>query len=908
MYWFAGRRVLKEALASLRRGEGLPGETKVLLVLDQFEQWLHARRDDEDTELLQALRQCDGGRVQCVLLVRDDFWMAVTRFFDDLEIGLIKGDNVAAVDLFDARHARRVLVAFGRAYGSLPEGYGQTTDEQRQFLDQAVSGLMEEGKAVCVRLALFAEMVKGKTWTPATLRDIGGAAGIGVTFLEETFSSDAAVPKHRLHQKAARAVLNALMPEMGTDIKGCMRSSDELRDASGYADRQREFGELVHILDSELRLITPADPESVEADGEPPAHVGPEGKYYQLTHDYLVPSLRDWLTRKQKETRRGRAELRLAERSALWNVKPENRLLPAWWEYLNIRLLTNKQSWTEPQRRMMDKAGRFHGLRWGVALLLLVGITVGGQWYLAIQREREERMVQDNNQKRAESLVEAVLTAPPDAVPYAIQNLSVLREYAEPILRTRFEDASLEVTQRLHVAYALAEFDTFDFAFPFAGLKDASPGECPNVVRALQDAPNAWLSALDGHNKTANANKDWPFKARLVIVALHLGSLSPAADMLEFENRPDPIQRTVFIETFVNWHGDLEQLKQHITETEHTALLSGISLAVGSVEGIVPTAQAEWESLLTDWYSSQPDGGTHSAAGWALRKWNGTEPPIDDARVRGKERGWIVTDQTGLAMIRIPAGQFERSVHQFERRIGRGNEKKRQVFQITQDFLLSDREITIGLFRQFVDDEEYEGEKPKWEGEHKFPGATTAHPVQEVNWYDAVMFCNWLSWKEDLTPCYVLSDRRKDEFGREECEVEIIIGADGFRLPTEAEWEYACRAGTTTQFSFGDDEVFLARYGIYMLNSNAQAARVGTRLCNAWGLFDMHGNVREWCWDSWGDFGAEVRDTDGSYRVYRDGCWGDGAWICQSSFRNRWEPAHRVGAQGFRVASVPSRK
>ncbi len=120
---------------------------------------------------------------------------------------------------------------------------------------------------ISVRLALFAEMVKGKPWTPATLRAVGGTQGVGVTFLEETFSAATAPPEHRLHQKAAQAVLKALLPQTGTDIKGQMRSVEELRDASGYADRPRDFDDLIRILDPELRLITPTDPEGVVGDG-----------------------------------------------------------------------------------------------------------------------------------------------------------------------------------------------------------------------------------------------------------------------------------------------------------------------------------------------------------------------------------------------------------------------------------------------------------------------------------------------------------------------------------------------------------------------------------------------------------------------------------------------------------------
>src|SRR5262249_49744502 len=199
--------------------------------------------------------------------------------------------------------------------------------DQESFLDRAIAGLAQDGRIISVRLALFAEMVKGKPWTPATLREVGGTEGIGVTFLEETFGSPQANPKHRLHQKAAQAVLKALLPETGTDIKGQMRLETELRAASGYTGRPRDFDDLNHILDAELRLIPPTDPEGATAEVQTARPGG--ARCYQLTHDYLVHSLRGWLTRKQRETRRGRAELRLAERAALWNVKPENRLLPS---------------------------------------------------------------------------------------------------------------------------------------------------------------------------------------------------------------------------------------------------------------------------------------------------------------------------------------------------------------------------------------------------------------------------------------------------------------------------------------------------------------------------------------------------------------------------------------------------
>src|SRR5262249_7169074 len=259
---------LVDSLAQLRRGRILPPERKVLLVLDQFEQWLHANRGGENTELVTALRHCDGEHVQAVVLVRDDFWLATTRFMRELDIRLLEGDNSAAVDLFDPRHAKKVLMAFGQAYGALPERIDELNKDQETFLDQSISGLSQDGKIISVRLALFAEMMKGKPWTPATLREVGGTEGVGLTFLEETFTSLTAPPEHRLHQKAAQAVLKALLPESGTDIKGQMRSRQELLDASGYANRPREFDDLIRILDPELRLITPTDPDGTPSEDQ----------------------------------------------------------------------------------------------------------------------------------------------------------------------------------------------------------------------------------------------------------------------------------------------------------------------------------------------------------------------------------------------------------------------------------------------------------------------------------------------------------------------------------------------------------------------------------------------------------------------------------------------------------------
>ncbi|GAA1951816.1 formylglycine-generating enzyme family protein [Kitasatospora viridis] len=165
-------------------------------------------------------------------------------------------------------------------------------------------------------------------------------------------------------------------------------------------------------------------------------------------------------------------------------------------------------------------------------------------------------------------------------------------------------------------------------------------------------------------------------------------------------------------------------------------------------------------------------------------------------------------------------------------------------------------------------------------------------PAVGVSWWDAVRFCNALSRSEGLAPAYQLADG--DELGEEDEEGRAIAwdrSADGYRLPTEAEWEHACRAGTTGPRYGSLDEIAWFRD-----NSAERVHRVGGRQPNPWGLYDTLGNAWEWCWDV---YDAEVY---GSYRVLRGGGWFDEHWSCRASVRRRSHPTFRVDDVGFRIA------
>ena len=353
------------------------------------------------------------------------------------------------------------------------------TREQTKFVEQAVAGLVQEGKVIPVRLALFAEMMKGKTWTPAELKAVGGTEGVGVTFLEETFSAKSAPADHRAHQKAARAVLKALLPGSGTDIKGHMRSRAQLLQASGYAARPKDFDDLLRILDGKIRLLTPTDPGGAEEPaGRKEKKSAAAARSYQLTHDYLVPSIRDWLARKQKETPRGRAELLLADRALVWNARPESRQLPSPGQWLGIRRQTSSTEWTPAERKMMRAAARHHGLR-AAALAVCLAIVCGAG--LAFWSHAAEQ----RNATHAAGLVQQLDTADIAHVPTVVAELADYRRWADPLLRQSFDKAESDSHEKLHASLALLPVDPSQANFLCDRLLDADPHEVAVLIDAL---------------------------------------------------------------------------------------------------------------------------------------------------------------------------------------------------------------------------------------------------------------------------------------------------------------------------------------------------------------------------------------------------------------------------------------
>jgi formylglycine-generating enzyme required for sulfatase activity len=277
----------------------------------------------------------------------------------------------------------------------------------------------------------------------------------------------------------------------------------------------------------------------------------------------------------------------------------------------------------------------------------------------------------------------------------------------------------------------------------------------------------------------------------------------------------------------------------------------------------------------------------------------------------------LVTNSIGIKLALIPAGEFL---------MGRANaaagandsEKPQHRVRITNPFYLGVHEVTQEQFEHVM------GTNPSWfsargAGREKVSGQTTGRlPVENVSWYEVVEFCNKMSDRESRGPYYRLAKVVRNEDGSiKEARLSIERG-NGYRLPTEAEWEYACRAGTTTPFHFGTSHngIHANSNGNYPFGTTERGpdlertTTVGSyNMANAFGLYDMHGNVWEWCGDWYDkDYYAKSPEMDppgpsaGSDRVLRGGGWTSFAVYCRSANRYSVRPAFRRTNAGFRLA------
>ena len=306
-----------------------------------------------------------------------------------------------------------------------------------------------------------------------------------------------------------------------------------------------------------------------------------------------------------------------------------------------------------------------------------------------------------------------------------------------------------------------------------------------------------------------------------------------------------------------------------------------------------------------------------------LRKSVNSPDPEIRYRTRGVIRSIMIaagkSPSTGMKLSLMDPGDF--LMGSPPRESGRRPDEKQHRVQISTPFLMGSYEVTQEEFRKVMKaSPSWFG--PKGGGAAKVKGVDTSRfPVDNVSWFDAIAFCNALS-KLDRYPAYYKISEIKREAGSIVSARVSIVGGNGYRLPTEAEWEFSCRAGSTTAFHFGNGSngklanvkgVTYTGYGGRVKGPNLKrTTKVGSYKPNWRGLYDMHGNVAEWCWDWYArEYGGGIVTSDprgpktGHHRVLRGGSWLVTEASTRSASRLFHTPMESKFYTGFRVARTP---
>jgi formylglycine-generating enzyme required for sulfatase activity/tRNA A-37 threonylcarbamoyl transferase component Bud32 len=425
---------------------------------------------------------------------------------------------------------------------------------------------------------------------------------------------------------------------------------------------------------------------------------------------------------------------------------------------------------------------------------------------------------------------------------------------------------------------------------------------------AAEAAPDAEKDALG--ERQANA----------AVTLLHLDDSERVWPLLR--HSADPSRRTHLLHKLAS-HGIGAAAVMRRLESQPAPEVSerrALLLALGEYP---PTVLAEEErqrlvgQLLRD-YRDEADAGIHGAVAWLLRQWqHGKDVQASDEPLRGQPAGerQCYVNKQGQTLTIVPADR-EFLMGSPEQEPDRHFPEVQHRVRIPRSFAIGTQEITVAQFRRFLEatpggmrqfyskgiQETLKNYSPDDHG-----------PMSMVSWYQAAAYCNWLSKEEGLEECYPALDKIKDGMQMR----EEFLQRSGYRLPTEAEWEYACRAGAGTSRFYGTSEKLLGRYAWFSKTTEEKQTRPGGLFKpNDLGLFDVYGNVGEWCQDGYaapyerpagdgaradGENGIrDIKDTQG--RMLRGAAFDDHALSVRSASRFTYLPTNRDRSVGFRVA------
>jgi formylglycine-generating enzyme required for sulfatase activity len=532
----------------------------------------------------------------------------------------------------------------------------------------------------------------------------------------------------------------------------------------------------------------------------------------------------------------------------------------------------------------------------------------------------------------ADQVVGQLVDSNPLQLSALIQVFEPIRRYLIPSLAETFQ-GSMHPGKSGVAAAILAEYAAGDVSRLVALIQDADSTQFAIILPLLNTSANR-PQAIQLLERDIGSGAGQPLKQSRATVALwQLGRPDLVYSLLR--HRPDPTLRTFLIHSFAPFGTPAGSLVERLITAADVSERGALILSLGAYnrEQLSPELVEKITPALLDWYRADPDPGIHGAIDWLLR--HSVQGPVNrpldwrqesaleraDKQLSGQPQGnrkWYV-NSLGQTMTIVPGPVAFQMGSRVE-----GEEEKFIPKRIGRSFSIAAKEVTVADFFQYLRDspQDYNALRPAIPDVPSYlkrysPGGDG--PMIGVTWFEAALFCNWLSRRERLPSCYV------HRFVDGNINIsEDLLEDSCYRLPTEAEWEFAARAGATTTWSFGSAVSLLPEYGWFTKNSESRSWPVGQLKPNDLGLFDMYGNAVEWLQEREGivvyntlrgdpflmarqqgldDQQDSVLSADEqSNRVLRGGSFSDPETFATSRGRSFRPPGDRTIQYGFRVA------
>ncbi len=758
---------------------------KVLFVFDQFEQYLINTHVDLEHVMVQAIRQCDGESLQAMILVRDEFWSEISQFMQMMELSLSDGFNASNHPLMNKVHAKRVLETFGRAYEMLPSFDSQLTAAQKTFIDTVIDGLAQDETVLCVRIAMFAELMKNYAWEIQTIHAFGGVEIAFSRFLTDAFHSQNSPMSRRSVANVCIEILRVLLPVDDRELKSASKSLSELASAANETMDSVRFTQSIRCLSFDLRIISPT------------ANAHSSEQHFTLAHDYLVRPIQSWLSAQDNSTWQGRARQRLSMIASRYQREPNRVNLLGIWDWLLATMAVSKMRRSVEQ----DKVMRASGAR-AIAWLSVFAVGIASFATLIVSARRESIRATENLRTAANNDIYSFLNTKSRELQTPLRRLQDNARIAKKEIEGLLPIENVDQQRRQILLKALlgakVAIDDIDQMVSKSDLGElelwkAYLSNKSNRERVLQFLQNS-------KSTTISAEWHWLFLVQREYQLLQ--QIQEADDpgielykVLAFAAKDESpfLDRSARAKVAKDL---IEAGSSHDSNYEAKMNLAAHLIGMDEIQkdGVPQTLVDYLQSTKSD-----KDRSKAMTAQWFLSKLEGQRvigPPVESSQE------WRMDEPiAGLpfVMIHIPEGALT-----FEIKDTKGS--KRFGIALNDNVWMAREEVSSGLVGAFFT-EFPPFRESDWPTEVSNELGATNMLVPTV-----LHFFNWLSDKSGLEKVYAF-EAEKDDSRRFEYFPKISINAyaNGYRLPTFDELRYAGIHGDYESFwtSIATDEMLI---------------------------------------------------------------------------------------------------